>query len=107
MQPNKQDDQTFYCSFCGKSQHEARTLVAGPAVFICEECICLCLDQTITEPANHSAQHETGLYMVEALAPVFQRTLKSISAEDIQRNPKLRHAIGTLHDACDTVFITT
>jgi hypothetical protein len=32
----------LYCSFCGKSQHEVRNLVAGPSVFICDECIDLC-----------------------------------------------------------------
>ena len=30
---------TLYCSFCGKSQHEVRKLIAGPAVFICDECV--------------------------------------------------------------------
>jgi hypothetical protein len=35
---------TLYCSFCGKNQHEVRKLVAGPAVFICDECIELCTD---------------------------------------------------------------
>ena len=35
---------TLYCSFCGKSQHEVKKLVAGPAVFICDECIALCSD---------------------------------------------------------------
>jgi ATP-dependent Clp protease ATP-binding subunit ClpX len=35
---------TVYCSFCGKSQHEVRKLIAGPTVFICDECIELCLD---------------------------------------------------------------
>jgi len=35
---------TLYCSFCGKSQHEARKLIAGPTVFICDECVELCLD---------------------------------------------------------------
>lgn len=35
---------TLYCSFCGKSQHEVRKLIAGPTVFICDECVELCLD---------------------------------------------------------------
>ena len=35
---------TLYCSFCGKSQHEVRKLIAGPTVFICDECINLCTD---------------------------------------------------------------
>jgi ATP-dependent Clp protease ATP-binding subunit ClpX len=35
---------TLYCSFCGKSQHEVRKLIAGPTVFICDECVDLCMD---------------------------------------------------------------
>jgi ATP-dependent Clp protease ATP-binding subunit ClpX len=35
---------TLYCSFCGKSQHEVRKLIAGPTVFICDECVELCND---------------------------------------------------------------
>src|SRR3546814_17308414 len=35
---------TLYCSFCGKSQHEVRKLIAGPTVFICYECVELCMD---------------------------------------------------------------
>ena len=35
---------TLYCSFCGKSQHEVRNLIGGPRVFICDECVELCMD---------------------------------------------------------------
>ena len=35
---------TLYCSFCGKSQHEVRKLIAGPTVFICDKCVELCTD---------------------------------------------------------------
>src|SRR5258706_12505000 len=35
---------TLYCSFCGKSQHEVRKLIAGPTVFICDECVELCME---------------------------------------------------------------
>ncbi len=45
---------TLYCSFCGKSQHEVRKLIAGPTVFICDECVELCMD-IIRE------EHKTGL----------------------------------------------
>lgn len=38
------DDKLLYCSFCGKSQHEVRKLIAGPSVFICDECVDLCED---------------------------------------------------------------
>lgn len=41
---NQDADNTLYCSFCGKSQHEVRKLIAGPTVFICNECVELCLD---------------------------------------------------------------
>jgi ATP-dependent Clp protease ATP-binding subunit ClpX len=42
--PQKRDDSTLTCSFCGKSQKEVKKLVAGPSVYICEECIGLCND---------------------------------------------------------------
>jgi ATP-dependent Clp protease ATP-binding subunit ClpX len=35
-------EKTLYCSFCGKSQHEVKKLIAGPSVFVCDECIDLC-----------------------------------------------------------------
>jgi len=38
------DGKLLYCSFCGKSQHEVRKLIAGPSVFICDECVELCND---------------------------------------------------------------
>ena len=41
---NKEGKNTLYCSFCGKSQHEVRKLIAGPTVFICDECVELCMD---------------------------------------------------------------
>ncbi|MGF7160070.1 ATP-dependent Clp protease ATP-binding subunit ClpX [Rhodoligotrophos appendicifer] len=42
---NRSDSKnTLYCSFCGKSQHEVRKLIAGPTVFICDECVELCMD---------------------------------------------------------------
>ena len=40
----KDNKNTLYCSFCGKSQHEVRKLIAGPTVFICDECVELCMD---------------------------------------------------------------
>src|SRR5665647_3388618 len=40
----KPGDKLLYCSFCGKSQHEVRKLIAGPSVFVCDECITLCND---------------------------------------------------------------
>ena len=48
---------TLYCSFCGKSQHEVRKLIAGPTVFICDECVELCMD--IIREENKSALVKT------------------------------------------------
>ena len=44
MTDKKSGDKLLYCSFCGKSQHEVKKLIAGPSVFICDECIDLCND---------------------------------------------------------------
>ena len=48
-------DKLLYCSFCGKSQHEVRKLIAGPSVFICDECIELCNDIIREEGAGSEA----------------------------------------------------
>jgi len=48
---------TYTCSFCGKSQDEVRKLIAGPTVYICDECIDLCND-IIAEEVDHEAQLE-------------------------------------------------
>jgi ATP-dependent Clp protease ATP-binding subunit ClpX len=49
---------TLYCSFCGKSQHEVRKLIAGPTVFICDECVELCMD--IIKEETKSGSLKTG-----------------------------------------------
>jgi len=41
---NNEENKLLYCSFCGKSQHDVRKLIAGPSVFICDECVDLCND---------------------------------------------------------------
>ncbi|MEC9250681.1 MAG: ATP-dependent Clp protease ATP-binding subunit ClpX [Pseudomonadota bacterium] len=50
---------TLYCSFCGKSQHEVRKLIAGPTVFICDECVELCMD-IIREESKSSLVKSKG-----------------------------------------------
>ncbi len=51
-------DKLLYCSFCGKSQHEVKKLIAGPSVFICDECIDLCNDIVRDEIAGDVAEKE-------------------------------------------------
>ena len=54
-------EKLLYCSFCGKSQHEVRKLIAGPSVFICDECIELCNDIIRAEiAADHGGKGATG-----------------------------------------------
>jgi len=51
----------LYCSFCGKSQHEVRKLIAGPTVFICDECVELCMDIIKEENKDTFVKHQDGL----------------------------------------------
>ena len=50
----------LYCSFCGKSQHEVNKLVAGPSVFICDECVDLCNDIIKVEVMGNGASSGAG-----------------------------------------------
>ena len=52
------DSKLLYCSFCGKSQHEVRKLIAGPSVFICDECVDLCEDIIQEEVIDDIAKGE-------------------------------------------------
>jgi ATP-dependent Clp protease ATP-binding subunit ClpX len=60
MTDKKTGEKLLYCSFCGKSQHEVKKLIAGPSVFICDECIDLCndiiRDETAAEQGGKSAR---------------------------------------------------
>jgi ATP-dependent Clp protease ATP-binding subunit ClpX len=61
---------TLYCSFCGKSQHEVRKLIAGPTVFICDECVELCMDiireehKTNLVKSGDGVPNPSGIYTV-------------------------------------------
>ena len=52
---------TLYCSFCGKSQHEVRKLIAGPTVFICDECVELCMDIIREETKSAGLKSSEGV----------------------------------------------
>ncbi len=52
---------TLYCSFCGKSQHEVRKLIAGPTVFICDECVELCMDIIREENKSSLVKSKEGV----------------------------------------------
>lgn len=54
----KTGDKLLYCSFCGKSQHEVKKLIAGPSVFVCDECVALCNDIMKEEAQNANIKPE-------------------------------------------------
>ncbi|CAN1594439.1 ClpX ATP-dependent protease Clp, ATPase subunit [Candidatus Pelagibacterales bacterium] len=57
----KDNKNTLYCSFCGKSQHEVRKLIAGPTVFICDECVELCMDIIKEENKSNFVKDDAGV----------------------------------------------
>ena len=57
----KNNKNILYCSFCGKSQHEVRKLIAGPTVFICDECVELCMDIIKEENKSSFVKHQDGV----------------------------------------------
>ncbi len=68
MVDSKNNKNTLFCSFCGKSQHEVRKLIAGPTVFICDECVELCMDiikeenKVIASPKTSNVETPKELY---------------------------------------------
>ena len=60
---NKEEDKLLYCSFCGKNQNEVRKLIAGPSVYICNECIDLCND-IIKEEISEATESEEESFPV-------------------------------------------
>ena len=58
---SKDGKNTLYCSFCGKSQHEVRKLIAGPTVFICDECVELCMDIIKEETKSSTLKSSEGV----------------------------------------------
>ena len=57
---NKEEDKLLYCSFCGKNQNEVRKLIAGPSVYICNECVDLCNDIIKEEISEATESEEEG-----------------------------------------------
>ena len=58
---NGDSKNVLYCSFCGKSQHEVRKLIAGPTVFVCDECVELCMDIICEEQKTTVGKSEDGV----------------------------------------------
>jgi hypothetical protein len=91
--PAASPPKTLYCSFCGKSQHEVRKLIAGPTVFICDECVALCAD--IVEPEDDlelfrlmRANQESGVTDYPALLELAHRASTEVLAHCVERGRK-------------------
>jgi ATP-dependent Clp protease ATP-binding subunit ClpX len=101
---NSGDDggKLLYCSFCGKSQHEVRKLIAGPSVFICDECVDLCNDiirEEVQENGSESAQdHLPVPREIKAILDEYvigqQRAKKVLSVAVYNHYKRLRHSQG-------------
>ena len=57
----KDEKESLFCSFCGKSQKEVKKLIAGPTVFVCDECVELCMDIIKEESKDTLVKHQDGL----------------------------------------------
>ena len=66
----KDNKNTLYCSFCGKSQHEVRKLIAGPTVFICDECVELCMDIIKEENKSNFVKDDAGVPTTKEICKV-------------------------------------
>ncbi len=90
---------TLYCSFCGKSQHEVRKLIAGPTVFICDECVELCMDIIREESKSSLVKATDGVPSPQQINKVLddyvigQRQAKRVLAVAVHNHFKrLNHA---------------
>ncbi|MCC1491759.1 ATP-dependent Clp protease ATP-binding subunit ClpX [Cognatishimia sp. F0-27] len=90
---------TLYCSFCGKSQHEVRKLIAGPTVFICDECVELCMDIIREETKGAGLKSSEGVPTPREICDVLddyvigQATAKRVLSVAVHNHYKrLNHA---------------
>ncbi len=100
------NDKLLYCSFCGKSQHEVRKLIAGPSVFICDECVDLCNDiirEEVQEGNDkNKADHLPVPEEIKAILDEYvigQNSAKKVLAVAVYNHYKrLRYDQGKNHD---------
>ena len=59
--PSKESSDKLSCSFCGKGQDDVKKLIAGPTVFICDECVELCMDIIKEENKSSLVKHQDGV----------------------------------------------
>ena len=93
---------TLYCSFCGKSQHEVRKLIAGPTVFICDECVELCMDIIREENKSSLVKSTEGVPTPQEICDVLndyvigqERAKRVLSVAVHNHYKRLNHAAKT------------
>ena len=84
----KNNKNILYCSFCGKSQHEVRKLIAGPTVFICDECVELCMDIIKEENKSSIIRHQDGLPSPREICEVLDITFYELAKMSQTENEK-------------------
>jgi len=96
---------TLYCSFCGKSQHEVRKLIAGPTVFICDECVELCMDIIREETKGSGLKSTDGVPTPQEICDVLddyvigQAQAKRVLSVAVHNHYKrLNHAASSADD---------
>ena len=75
-------DKTLFCSFCGKNQHEVKKLIAGPSVFICDECIDLCTDIIKEEIKASDSKKEVDIDHIPKPQEIFDQLNLHIIGQD-------------------------
>ncbi|MEO1548799.1 MAG: ATP-dependent Clp protease ATP-binding subunit ClpX [Pseudomonadota bacterium] len=96
---NGDSKNTLYCSFCGKSQHEVRKLIAGPTVFICDECVELCMDIIREETKSNLVKSADGVPTPQEICTVLddyvigqERAKRVLSVAVHNHYKRLNHA---------------
>lgn len=106
MDKNK-GDKLLYCSFCGKSQHEVKKLIAGPSVFVCDECVALCNDIIREETENAPGASREGKRQLptphEICARLDEYVIGQQQAKKILSVAVYNHYKRLQHDAKDEV----
>jgi len=90
------DKNTLYCSFCGKSQHEVKKLIAGPTVFICDECIELCSDIVYREPGKDNLEF-LDLDLKEPIDNLSIARVDSIVSQLSQLYPEIKFKVDRVY----------